>query len=255
MCEKPFLLAGIAALGRPAATKIPQHEEIKMQTEIKYRPSYSLAIVRLSPSESIRVEAGSMVSMSAGMTLETKAEGGILKSLARSVLGGESFFLNRYVAPAQGGEITLAPTLPGDISTLELTGQTVLLQSGAYVASSDGVQLDTKWTGAKTFFASEGAIMLRASGTGTLIISSYGAIHELELAAGQLYTVDTGHLVAFSEGVGFKVRRVGGVRSTLFSGEGLVVDLTGPGKVLLQTRSVDAFLSWLIPKLPTKSNN
>ena len=92
--------------------------------------------------------------------------------------------------------------------------------------------------------------MLRASGSGVLVLSSYGAIHALELAAGQVYTVDTGHLVAFTEGMGFNVRRIGGVKSTLFSGEGLVVDLTGPGRVLLQTRSEDAFLSWLIPRLP-----
>jgi uncharacterized protein (TIGR00266 family) len=221
-----------------------------MQVEIKYRPSYSLAVVALSSGEPIRVEAGSMVSMSGGVTLETKAEGGILKSLARSMLGGESFFVNRYVAPAQGGEITLAPPLPGDLALLELSGQTLLLQSGAYVASSDGIQLDTKWGGAKTFFASEGLIMLRASGAGTLIISSYGAIHEMDLAPGQLYTVDTGHLVAFSDKIGFKVRSIGGLKSTLFSGEGLVVDLTGPGKVYLQSRSMDAFLGWLIPKLP-----
>jgi uncharacterized protein (AIM24 family) len=72
----------------------------------------------------------------------------------------------------------------------------------------------------------------------------------VNLGNGQGYTVDTGHLVAFSEGIGFRVRRIGGVKSTLFSGEGLVVDLTGPGRVLMQTRSSDAFLSWLIPKLP-----
>ena len=143
-----------------------------------------------------------------------------------------------------------APPLPGDMALLELSGQTLLLQSGAYVASSDGIQLDTKWGGAKTFFASEWLIMLRASGAGTLIISSYGAIHEMDLAPGQLYTVDTGHLVAFSDKIGFKVRSIGGLKSTLFSGEGLVVDLTGPGKVYLQSRSMDAFLGWLIPKLP-----
>jgi len=66
--------------------------------------------------------------------------------------------------------------------------------------------------------------------------------------------VDTGHLVAFTEGMGFKVRAVGGLKSTLFSGEGLVVDLTGPGKVLIQTRSEDAFLAWLIPKLPKQQS-
>jgi len=195
-----------------------------------------------------------MVSMSQGVTVETKAAGGILKSLARSVLAGESFFQNTFRAPAGGGEVTVAPALPGDLFVLELRNESLLVQSGSYVASEAGVNLDTKWGGAKTFFASEGLIMLRASGTGKLLLSSFGAIHEVNLEAGQTYTVDTGHLVAFSEGIGFKVRRVGGLKSTIFSGEGLVVDLTGPGRVLLQTRSTDAFLSWLIPKLPKRSS-
>jgi uncharacterized protein (AIM24 family) len=70
------------------------------------------------------------------------------------------------------------------------------------------------------------------------------------LQAGQKYIVDTGHFVAFDEGIGFNVRRVGGIKSTLFSGEGLVVDINGPGRVLIQSRSTDSFLGWLIPKLP-----
>lgn len=223
-----------------------------MQTEILYRPSYSLTVVKLGPNEGVRVEAGAMVSMSPGVTLETKMVGGILASLKRSMLGGESFFLNDYRAPAQGGEITLAPVLPGDMMVLDLKDETLVVQSGSYVASSEGIDIDTKWTGAQTFFAREGLIMLKASGTGKLILGSYGAIHEKGLEVGEVYTVDTGHLVAFSEGMGFKVKTVGGVKSTLFSGEGLVVDLTGPGKLFMQTRSDDAFLSWLIPKLPTQ---
>ncbi len=220
-----------------------------MQVDIKYRPSYSLATVRLEPNETIRVEAGSMVGMSEGLTLETKAAGGLLASLKRSVLGGESFFMNLYRAPASGGEIMLAPPLPGDVDVLELQGETLLVQSGSYVASSKGMEIDTKWGGAKTFFASEGLFLLKCGGTGTLILSSYGAIHERVLTAGERYTVDTGHLVAFSENVAFNVRMVGGLKSTLFSGEGLVVDLTGPGKVLMQTRSSDAFLAWLMPQV------
>jgi len=225
-----------------------------MEVNILYRPSYSLGVIRLGPNEEIRVEGGAMVSMSQGVTVETKAAGGILKSLARSVLAGESFFQNTFRAPASGGEVTVAPALPGDLFVLELRNESLLVQSGSYVASEAGVNLDTKWGGAKTFFASEGLIMLRASGTGKLLLSSFGAIHEVNLEAGQTYTVDTGHLVAFTEGIGFKVRRVGGLKSTIFSGEGLVVDLTGPGRVLLQTRSTDAFLSWLIPKLPKRSS-
>src|SRR3970040_2957761 len=97
--------------------------------------------------------------------------------------------------------------------------------------------------------------MLRAQGRGELLLSSFGAIHEMNLANGQRYTVDTGHLVAFTDGMGFQVRRVGGMKSTLFSGEGLVVDLTGPGRVLMQTRSTDSVLAWLIPKLPKERSH
>lgn len=221
-----------------------------MNVELKYRPSYTLGIVKLEPGEELQVEGGSMVSMSADVTIETRARGGLLKSLGRAVLGGESFFQNTFKAGANGGEITVAPALPGDLQIVQLTGTSMMVQSGSYVASDDGISVDTKWGGAKTFFASEGLIMLRISGQGQAILSSYGAIHELDLAAGESYTVDTGHLVAFTENMGFKVRSVGGLKSTLFSGEGLVVDLTGPGKVLMQTRSTDAFLSWLLPKLP-----
>jgi uncharacterized protein (TIGR00266 family) len=221
-----------------------------MEVEISYRPAYSLGIITLGGNEEVRVEGGSMVAMSAGITLETGATGGLLKSLGRALLGGESFFQNTYRAPAGGGELMVAPALPGDLFTLRLENESLMVQSGSYVASELAINVDTKWGGAKTFFAAEGLIMLRAAGTGELILSSYGAIHELKLAAGQQYTVDTGHLVAFDEDMGFNVRRIGGVKSTLFSGEGLVVDLTGPGRVLMQTRSADAFLSWLIPQLP-----
>lgn len=220
-----------------------------MRAEIMYRPSYSMAIVDLSPHEEIRVESGSMVSMTEGMKLKTQMEGGILRSLTRSVLGGESFFLNVFQAPAQGGQINLAPTMPGDMMILEMHGESLLVQSGSYVASSLGITIDAKWGGAQTFFASEGLVMLRARGEGLLILSSYGAIHPIDLAPSQRYTIDTGHLVSFSEGMGFRVRTAGGVRSTLLSGEGLVVDLTGPGRVYMQTRSEDAFLAWLAPNL------
>lgn len=221
-----------------------------MDIDIIYRPSYSLGVIKMNGGEQVLVEGGSMVAMSQGVTLETKATGGLLKSLGRSLLGGESFFQNTYRAPAGGGTIYVAPPLPGDLSILELRNESPMIQSGAYVASEMGVQIDTKWGGAKTFFASEGLILLRASGSGRVLLSSYGAIHEVDLASGELLTVDTGHLVAFNEQVGFKVRAIGGIKSTLFSGEGLVVDLTGPGKVLLQTRSQSSFLAWLIPQLP-----
>jgi len=224
-----------------------------MQSEIKYAPSYSLAMVTLTAGEAIQVESGSMVSMSPGIEMETKSKGGLLGGLKRSVLGGESFFLNTFTAPS-GGQITMAPALPGDIYHTQMAGRTVFIQSGSYMASSPSIEIDTKWGGSKTFFSSEGLFLLRASGAGDLFVSSYGAIHEIDLGAGEHYTMDTGHMVAFEEGVGYEVRKVGGWKSTLLSGEGLVVDLTGPGKVYMQTRSPQGFLAWLIPQLPKTSN-
>jgi uncharacterized protein (TIGR00266 family) len=226
-----------------------------MDVDVRYRPAYALAMVTLEANESIQVESGGMVGMSPNLELKTEAKGGFLKSLSRSVFGGESFFLNTYTAAANGDSVALAPPLPGDISVVELHGETLLVQSGSYLASSAGIQVDTKWSGAKTFFGSEGLIMLKIGGTGTLIVSSYGAIHDIELAAGQSYIVDTGHLVTFEEHLKFELKKVAGWKSTLFSGEGLVIELTGPGKITIQSRSQDSFLSWLIPQLPRQSSS
>jgi uncharacterized protein (TIGR00266 family) len=223
-----------------------------MTHEILYRPSYSLLKVNLVKGESISAEAGAMVSMSSTIEIETKMKGGLFGALKKSVLGGESFFTNNFRAN-DAGEVCFAPSLPGDLATVELANQTILAQSGAYVASSPEITVDTKWGGAKTFISKEGFFLLKIAGTGTVFLSSYGAIHEVQLAAGQRYTVDTGHMVAFDDSVRYEVKRVGGLKSTLFSGEGLVCELTGPGRIMLQTRSEDAFISWLTPKLPQKS--
>ena len=225
-----------------------------MRHEVLYRPSYSLLRVTLEQGESVAAESGAMVSMSDSIEIKTKARGGVFRALKRSVLGGESFFVNTFHASAPG-EVTLAPPLPGDIQALELSGNSYYAQSGAYVASSPDVHVDTKWGGAKTFFSREGLFLLKLSGAGAVFLSSYGAVHEVELAAGQEYVVDTGHMVAFADTVKYRVSKVGGLKSTLFSGEGLVCRLTGPGKILIQSRSTDAFLSWLIPQLPKKNDS
>lgn len=224
-----------------------------MQHEIMYRPSYSLLKVNLSKGEVISAEAGAMVSMSSSIEIETKMKGGLFSALKRSVLGGESFFMNNFKAN-DDGEVCFAPALPGDVCAIELNNQAILVTSGSYITSSPGVTIDTKWGGAKTFFSKEGLFLLKISGSGQLFLSSYGAIHEINLASGQQYMVDTGHMVAWAEGINYKVKRVGGLKSTLFSGEGLVCELTGPGKIYLQSRSADAFLSWLIPQLPKKEH-
>jgi uncharacterized protein (TIGR00266 family) len=224
-----------------------------MDIDIQFRPSYSLAIVRLAPSERVRADKGAMVSHSADVEVETKAEGGLLKSLGRSILGGESFFQNFWKAGAQGGEVTLAPDLPGDVICITMTGGPLLIQSGSYLASEDGIDLSGKLS-SKAFLSGEGFSMLEAKGSGKVLVSSYGAIYEKELGAGERYIVDTTHLVAFDGNMNVQTKSVGGLKSTMLSGEGLVVELSGPGKLYLQTRSPQALISWIIPQVPTKSN-
>jgi len=224
-----------------------------MQCEIKYSPAYALAICRLTQGEQLKAEAGAMVSMTPDVTMDTSTQGGIMKGLKRSVLGGESFFMNTFTANAPQSEITFAPALPGDVVHWPLAGQTVYLQSGSYIASGLGIEVDSSWGGSKTFFSREGLFILKCTGTGDLLVSSYGAIHAMDLAAGQTYVVDTGHMVGWSEGVTYEVSKASaGWKSTLLGGEGLVCRLTGPGRIYLQTRSPDAFVSWLTPQLPTQ---
>ena len=225
-----------------------------MDIELQYSPSYSLAVVKLAPNERIRAESGAMVSMSATVTIETKAEGGLFKSLGRALLGGESFFQNSFQAGTDGGEITLAPELPGDITVIELSDNRLMIQSGSYLASEIEVVLNTKIS-MKAFMSAEGISMLEATGNGKVLVSSYGAIFERVLADGEKYIVDTSHLVAFDATMNVTPRTAGGIKSTLFSGEGLVVEMTGPGRVYIQTRSPKSLIDWIIPQLPKPSSS
>jgi uncharacterized protein (TIGR00266 family) len=225
-----------------------------MDVEITFSPAFALAEIRIAPGGEVKAEAGGMTSMSGGVEIETKVTGGIMSGLKRSVLGGESFFINTFRAP-EGGALTVSPTLPGDIVHMPLNGtETMMVQSGSWLASDTTVDIDTKWGGAKTFFSGEGLFLLKCTGQGDMLVSSYGAIVDKTLQAGEVYKIDTGHIVAFEEGIGYQVNKVGGWKSTLLSGEGLVATFTGPGKLWMQTRSPSDFVHWLIPQLPSKSN-
>lgn len=241
-----------------------------MRYEIGYQPSYALAVVNLEPGEEIRAEAGAMVSMSADLALEAKMNtgdqgGGMLKgafnALKKTVLGGESFFVTTVRATDKPGEVTLAPSTPGDIVALEMNGRGLLVQGGSYLASSQGVKVDTKWGGLKGLIGGEGLFFLHISGQGTLFLSSFGGIHKKQLAPGERYVVDSGHMVAYEEGIQMTTRMAGNQGGFLkrainsaTTGEGLVMEFTGPGTVMIQTRNPEAFSSWIYQLLPKPTN-
>ena len=226
-----------------------------MQIRVEYRPSFALAIVDLAASESVVAEAGAMVSMSSNISIQTSSKaassGGVLKALKRTAFGGESFFMNTYTAQDSGGEVTLAPTLPGDVLSIPMEGQGLVIQGSSYMASSPGINIDTKWGGFKTLFGGEGLFMLKASGAGDIVVNSFGAIHGLNINGP--YIVDTGHIVAFDDTLSFEVKRVGSWKATFFSGEGLVTIFNGTGRLWIQTRNPSAFGKLVGGKLPPRS--
>ena len=223
-----------------------------MKYDIVCQPDFAMCNVDLEPEERIVVESGAMVAMSSNVKVETKARGGLLAGAKRKLLGGESFFINTYWPESDPGRIQLAPGTPGDMRAFDVDGRVLYIQSGAFVASSPSVALDTKWGGAKAFFGGKGLFFLKASGSGTVFISSFGAIHKVEVDGP--YTVDTGHIVAFEDTLDFNVRSIGGLKAFLFSGEGLVCDFAGRGNLYLQTRSASAFAEFIHPFRPVKSS-
>ena len=144
-----------------------------MQYEIRYQPSYALAVVTLNAGERIRAEAGAMVSMSDSIQIETKTGGGLGSVLKRSVLGGETLFVNDMVATQDNSQVTFAPALPGDIAAVEIQpGRNLLVQSGSYMASTPEIVVDTKFGAGKSFFSGEGLFLLKLTGPGLTFLSS-----------------------------------------------------------------------------------
>lgn len=221
--------------------------------EIKHQGAFALAIVNLHSEQTICAEAGAMVTMSANVDLHSEMKGGVFGALKRAV-GGESAFVSTFTAKGGPGEVTFAPGAPGDVAGIEMQNQTFMVQSSSYLAGDTSLQVDTKFGGAKSFFGGEGLFLLQVSGTGLLLVSSFGAIHRRALKPGEQYVVDTGHLVAWEGHMQYNIRKAAksGYLRSFLSGEGMVAEFTGPGEILIQTRNLAAFASMLKPFFPSQ---
>lgn len=215
-----------------------------MQFEILYQPEFAIARVMLEANESIRAEGGAMMSMTPNIDLQSKIQGGFGKMIGRMVTG-ESAFQSTFTATNGPGEVVLAPSLPGDIVQVDVSADPLMVTSGSYLAGSTALEMETV-ASMKSFFGAEGLFMMRIRGQGPLLLSSYGAIRAVRLEQGQAYIVDTGHLVAFSASMGYNLRKAAkGLLGTITSGEGIVAELTGPGTIYTQTRTISSLVAHL----------
>jgi uncharacterized protein (TIGR00266 family) len=234
-------------------THSPASEPTKTQStkglrfKIEGNPDFSFLTVNLPARFLLKVEASAMATMDTHLVMKTKIKGGLTRFLS-----GENIFMNEFTAENGSGEISIAPAAPGDLVHRYLQGETLFLQNSAFVACTQGVNIETKWQGlTKGFFSGENLFLIRASGEGDLWFNSYGAIIEIDVKGG--YVVDTGNIVAFTEGLEYSVSKVGGYKSLFFSGEGFVCRFKGEGKLWIQTRSIGAFANWAQIFRPVKA--
>lgn len=225
-----------------------------MQSIVKHEPAFSLMQVSLAPGEVLTAEAGAMVARSSNLSMEVKLNAdpnatfaGKVKSLlvafARKLVGGESFFVNQFSSP-QGGWVWIAPSMSGSIREIPLAGRAMLFSAGAYLASTGPVALKMRFGGLRAMLAKEGAFFIEASGLGNIFINSYGGIDEV--MCNGTYIVDNGHLVGFDSSLDFKIKSAGGgLLGFMASGEGLVCEFQGQGRILIQSRNTGSLVSWL----------
>jgi uncharacterized protein (TIGR00266 family) len=215
--------------------------------EIIHGESFPLIRYNLANGEKLKAEADAMVAMSATVDVTGGVEGGFLRGLARK-LAGEKFFFQYLVARRGPGEVLLAHSLPGGILDIDLDGSYgLIVQKGGFLAATEGIEVSTTMQSlSRGLFSGEGFFVIKITGRGTVFVSSYGAIHALDLKDGEQFIVDNGHLVAWPDYMRYTVEKASnGWISSFMSGECLVCRFTGPGPVLIQTRNPDAFKGWL----------
>jgi uncharacterized protein (TIGR00266 family) len=228
--------------------------------QITHGPSFAMLRVDLQPGQVLAAEAGSMVARHSHVAMEVKLNAGksagffatlwaILIALVRKFVGGETFFVNHFKA-VQPGSVWIAPTMSGQIAHRRLNpGERLVLSSGAYLASAGDIDVRIKFGGLKSILAKEGAFMLEVSGVGDLWFTSYGGIQAIDIDGP--YMVDNGHLVGYEGQLTMNIRSAGGgVLGFMASGEGLVCEFHGRGRIYIQSRNMSALVGWLTPLMP-----
>lgn len=222
-----------------------------MKYEIK-GGAFPVVVCQLQRGEQMRTEKGSMAWMDPCMKMETEG-GGVGKMFSRA-FSGESMFQNIYTAQ-EDGIIAFGSSFPGRILALDIApGREIVMQKKAFLASEMGVELSVHFNKKATvgFFGGEGFIMQKFSGQGTAFVEIDGELVEYELGAGQRFIVDTGNLAGCEATVNISVESVAGMKNKLLGGEGFFnTVLTGPGKIWLQTMSIECVAGAIRPFIPT----
>lgn len=218
-----------------------------------------LLSVVLNKGESIFAERNAMVSMDATLALTGRAKGGFFSALSRKVLNDESFFQQKIEAVDGPGEVLLTPTLPGDIAVLQTGERQYMIADGAYLASTEDVELDAKTQGLGRALLgnSGGFFVIRTNGKGEVAVSGFGSMRAIDLDGSRSVYVDNGHLVAWDTELDYELALntakqdfFGKIFHSQTSGEGIVLKFSGKGRLYVCSRNRGGFVDWLFSQMP-----
>lgn len=232
-----------------------------MKYELSGGNTCPLATVTLDKGESIKVENGAMVYMKdvtiAGkMNSSKKGLGGLLGAIGRSLTSGESMFITQATGDEDGGQIGVAPAIPGKIAKLSVGKQQYCLNTGAFLASDDSVSYKMqKQNFSKAAFGGTGGFfVMQTEGEGDMLVNAFGDLVELTVTSDKPISIDNEHVVAWDANLDYDIKVASGMFG-FTSGEGLVNHFTGDGKVIIQTRNLHSLAEALQPFIVDKESN
>jgi uncharacterized protein (TIGR00266 family) len=227
---------------------------------IYHKPSNASIVMNIKEGQSVFANAGLMVWMDDNLRVSTKTRG-LFTAFKRALLTTDSFFLTSYsgVSP-KGNKICFAPLMTGDIVEVRIKpGEKKLVASYGVVVCTDNIILDTRMRLRGIFvseapFLSELSVPADSKEYGVAWLSAYGGIETLDVKAGQTIKVENGHFLSCDGDVQYDIGTIGGVKSSIFSGEGFVMVFDGPCKINIQSRNSHALLKWFLDKVPNSKS-
>lgn len=232
-----------------------------MKYRIKGDSDCPIVEINLDRKETVKIERGSMAYMS-NVTIEGKMNGnkkglsGALGTLGRAIVSGESFFVTEAMGVATDGVLGIAPSIPGKIVCLEVEpGHHYYLNDGAFLACDKDVTYEMKRQslGRALLGGTGGFFVMHTAGRGDLLINAYGDIQEIKVTDGHPISIDNEHVVAWEDTLNYELKIASGTFG-FTTGEGLVNEFSGNGKVYIQSRNIRSLASALIPYMPKSSD-
>lgn len=210
--------------------------------------------VSLKRGEKIYAESDAMVTMDTTLELKGKMQGGLMSALTRRLANDESFFMQSIEAISGDGDTLLSPNIPGDIEILEIGTKQYMLNDGAFLAATDGVdiKIQTQGIGQALLGGTGGFFIMQSTGQGKLAVSGFGTIFGLDIMPGKDVIIDNYHVVAWDNKLTYNIGTttsksgfLAGLLNSVTTGEGIVNRFSGSGKVYVCSRNRSGFLGWI----------